>query len=115
MPLAQTLFDSDDFELASQVYQEILRGDPNNQVARIGTASVFESQYMPQQAKGVLESFTPTTANRRLYMLTWAEYHEIEGWGHDMPLQAIPLVHGFILPFVERVEASRRAARAAAE
>ena len=36
-----------------------------------------------------------------------AEYHEIEGWGHDMPLGAIPLVHGFMLPFIRRVEARR--------
>ena len=38
-----------------------------------------------------------------------AEYHEIAGWGHDMPLGVIPLLHGFILPFVERVEAGRKA------
>jgi pimeloyl-ACP methyl ester carboxylesterase len=44
-----------------------------------------------------------------------AEYHEIEGWGHDMPLGAIPVVQGFILPFVEKVEANRRAAKQAAE
>ena len=37
-----------------------------------------------------------------------SEYHEIDGWGHDMPLEAIPLVHGFILPFVRKVEASRK-------
>jgi pimeloyl-ACP methyl ester carboxylesterase len=37
-----------------------------------------------------------------------AEYHEIEGWGHDMPLGAIPLVHGFILAFVRKVEAARK-------
>jgi pimeloyl-ACP methyl ester carboxylesterase len=37
-----------------------------------------------------------------------AEYHEIDGWGHDMPLEVIPLVHGFILPFVRKVEASRK-------
>ncbi len=39
-----------------------------------------------------------------------AEYHEIEGWGHDMPLEAIPIVQGFILPFVARVEARRKQA-----
>ena len=36
-----------------------------------------------------------------------AEYHEIEGWGHDMPQDVIPLLHGFILPFVERLEGVR--------
>ena len=36
-----------------------------------------------------------------------ADYHEIAGWGHDLPLGVIPLLHGFILPFVERMEAGR--------
>src|SRR6202012_540700 len=44
-----------------------------------------------------------------------AEYHEIEGWGHDMPLGAIPVVQGFIKPFVEKVERTRKAAKQAAE
>ncbi len=43
-----------------------------------------------------------------------AEYHEIEGWGHDMPLGAIPLVHGFMLAFIAKVEAAR-AKKVAAE
>jgi len=33
-----------------------------------------------------------------------AEYHEIEGWGHDMPLEAVPLVAGLIVKFVKAVE-----------
>ena len=37
-----------------------------------------------------------------------AEYHEIEGWGHDMPQGVIPTLLGFILPFVERVEKGRK-------
>ncbi|HWA01956.1 MAG TPA: alpha/beta hydrolase [Rhizomicrobium sp.] len=43
-----------------------------------------------------------------------AQYHEIEGWGHDMPLPAIPVVQGFIVPFARKVDALR-AARSAAE
>jgi len=43
-----------------------------------------------------------------------SEYHEIDGWGHDMPPQMVPLVHGFILPFVQRVEAARKGAAVAA-
>jgi len=43
-----------------------------------------------------------------------AEYHEIEGWGHDMPPQMVPLVSAFIVPFVQRVETARKAAAAAA-
>ncbi|MBU6296903.1 MAG: alpha/beta hydrolase [Alphaproteobacteria bacterium] len=36
-----------------------------------------------------------------------AEYHEIEGWGHDLPAGVVPLLHGFMLPFIEKVKASR--------
>ena len=43
-----------------------------------------------------------------------AEYHEIEGWGHDMPPQMVPLVSAFIVPFVQRVETARMAAAVAA-
>jgi pimeloyl-ACP methyl ester carboxylesterase len=43
-----------------------------------------------------------------------AEYHEIEGWGHDMPLQVIPEVTGTIAAFIKRVEA-KRSTKAAAE
>ena len=43
-----------------------------------------------------------------------AEYHEIEGWGHDMPPPMVPLVHAFILPFVQKVEAARKGTAVAA-
>lgn len=39
-----------------------------------------------------------------------SEYHEVEGWGHDMPLPAIPVIAGLIVPFVRKVEAGRKAA-----
>jgi pimeloyl-ACP methyl ester carboxylesterase len=41
-----------------------------------------------------------------------AEYHEIEGWGHDMPLPAIPEISALILDFVNRVETSSSPAAA---
>ncbi len=43
-----------------------------------------------------------------------SEYREIEGWGHDAPLEVIPTVVATIADFVKRVEAAR-AAKAAAE
>jgi pimeloyl-ACP methyl ester carboxylesterase len=43
-----------------------------------------------------------------------AEYHEIEGWGHDMPPQMVPLVAGLIVPFVQKVEATRKTSAVAA-
>jgi pimeloyl-ACP methyl ester carboxylesterase len=39
-----------------------------------------------------------------------AEYHEIEGWGHDMPPGVIPILHGLMLPFIEQAERGRSAA-----
>jgi pimeloyl-ACP methyl ester carboxylesterase len=39
-----------------------------------------------------------------------AEYHDIEGWGHDIPLEAISLLVDLIVPFVNKVEDARRAA-----
>ncbi len=42
-----------------------------------------------------------------------SEYHEIEGWGHDMPLEVIPQVVGYIGDFVKRIEAKRKAKVAA--
>lgn len=47
--------------------------------------------------------------------ITGAEYHEIEGWGHDMPPQMAPLVTGFIVPFVQKIEAQRNATAVAAK
>jgi len=44
-----------------------------------------------------------------------AEYHEIEGWGHDMPLQVIPEVTDTIAGFIKRVEAARHEKSVAAE
>jgi pimeloyl-ACP methyl ester carboxylesterase len=44
-----------------------------------------------------------------------SEYHEIEGWGHDMPPEMVPLVTAFILPFVRKVEATRKSAAIAAQ
>jgi pimeloyl-ACP methyl ester carboxylesterase len=49
----------------------------------------------------------PDGGRHTAQVILGAEYHEIEGWGHDMPLGAIPVVHGFMLPFIERVEAAR--------
>ena len=57
----------------------------------------------------------PDAGRHTAQCIPGSEYHEIEGWGHDMPLGAIPVVQGFILPFVEKVEANRKAAKQAAE
>jgi pimeloyl-ACP methyl ester carboxylesterase len=56
----------------------------------------------------------PEAGRHTAQCIAGAEHYEIEGWGHDMPLEVIPLVRGFILPFVKNVEAAR-ATKAAAE
>ncbi len=51
----------------------------------------------------------PAAGRHTAECIAGAEYHEIEGWGHDMPPEAIPEVVGLIVPFVEKVEAKRKA------
>ncbi|HWA90754.1 MAG TPA: alpha/beta hydrolase [Rhizomicrobium sp.] len=48
----------------------------------------------------------PEAGRHTASVIPGAEYIEIEGWGHDMPLGAIPEVAGPIVDFVRRVEAS---------
>jgi pimeloyl-ACP methyl ester carboxylesterase len=57
---------------------------------------------------GTADTLIPAAGGRHsAEVIPGAEYHEIEGWGHDMPLPAIPVVQGLILPFVKKVEAAR--------
>ena len=46
----------------------------------------------------------PEAGRHTASVIPGAEHHEIEGWGHDMPLEAIPEVAGLIATFVKRVE-----------
>jgi pimeloyl-ACP methyl ester carboxylesterase len=48
----------------------------------------------------------PEAGRHTAQCVSGSEYHEIEGWGHDIPLPAIPLIADLILKFVRRVEAS---------
>ena len=64
---------------------------------------------------GSADTLLPAACGRHTAQcIPGAEYHEIEGWGHDVPLGVIPQLYDFILPFVERVEAQRARARSAA-
>jgi pimeloyl-ACP methyl ester carboxylesterase len=57
---------------------------------------------------GTADTLIPCEAGRHTAAcIPGAEHHEIAGWGHDFPLGVIPLLHGFILPFVAKVEAGR--------
>jgi pimeloyl-ACP methyl ester carboxylesterase len=57
---------------------------------------------------GSADTLIPCAAGRHTAAcIPGAEYHEIEGWGHDIPLGVIPELFDFILPFVARVETTR--------
>jgi pimeloyl-ACP methyl ester carboxylesterase len=49
----------------------------------------------------------PAAGRHTAECIPGAEYREIEGWGHDIPLGVLPELFGFILPFVARVEEMR--------
>lgn len=57
---------------------------------------------------GTADNLIPCAAGRHTAeCIPGAEYHEIEGWGHDMPLPMIPEITSLIVPFVKKVEAVR--------
>jgi len=57
---------------------------------------------------GTADNLIPCAAGRHTAAcVPGAEYHEIEGWGHDMALPMIPEITGLIVPFVRKVEAAR--------
>ncbi len=58
---------------------------------------------------GTADTLIPCAAGRHTARcIPGAEYHELEGWGHDLPLGILPELFDLILPFVGRVEAQRK-------
>ena len=56
----------------------------------------------------------PQAGRHTAECIAGSEFHEIEGWGHDLPLGVIPTVVGYMSDFIQRVEAAR-AKKVAAE
>jgi pimeloyl-ACP methyl ester carboxylesterase len=57
---------------------------------------------------GTADTLIPCEAGRHTAAcIPGAEYHELEGWGHDIPLGVIPALFDRMLPFIGRVEAMR--------
>jgi pimeloyl-ACP methyl ester carboxylesterase len=57
---------------------------------------------------GSVDALIPPEGGRHTAQcIPGAKYHEIEGWGHDIPQGVIPLLMEQILPFVAEVEARR--------
>ena len=56
---------------------------------------------------GSADVLVPPEHGRRVAAsIPGSDYHEIDGWGHDMPLGVIPTLLGYILPFVKKAEAN---------
>lgn len=50
----------------------------------------------------------PAAGRHTADCIAGAQFHQIEGWGHDMPPLAVPVITGLIVPFVQKVEANRK-------
>jgi pimeloyl-ACP methyl ester carboxylesterase len=58
---------------------------------------------------GAADTLVPPEHGRRVAAcIPGAVYHEIPGWGHDLPPTLIPRLHGLIVPFLEKVEEGRK-------
>jgi pimeloyl-ACP methyl ester carboxylesterase len=57
---------------------------------------------------GTADTLIPCAAGRHTAQcIPGAKYREIEGWGHDIPVDVIPELMGEILPFIAKVEELR--------
>ncbi|MGN6146922.1 MAG: alpha/beta fold hydrolase, partial [Rhizomicrobium sp.] len=57
---------------------------------------------------GSSDTLIPPAAGRHTAQcIPGSEHHEIEGWGHDLPLEVIPILRDLIVPFIQHVEAKR--------
>lgn len=78
--IADSLYTSGEYELAEMMYQQMLRFEPQNGNAILGTARVAIQQYCLQRAREILSCYRPTSDSlRRSYLLTWAVYHQAVG------------------------------------
>jgi pimeloyl-ACP methyl ester carboxylesterase len=50
----------------------------------------------------------PEAGRHTAQCIPGAEYHELDGWGHDLPLGILPTLFDLIVPFVEKVEVMRQ-------
>jgi pimeloyl-ACP methyl ester carboxylesterase len=49
----------------------------------------------------------PEAGRHTAQCIPGSEYHELDGWGHDLPLGVLPRLFDLIVPFVKRVETMR--------
>jgi predicted Zn-dependent protease len=79
LDLGDTLYASEDSEIAAAVFARLLQADPGNGAALIGLARMHIQQYQPEQARALLEGFSPAAALKRRYLQARAEYHQLVG------------------------------------
>lgn len=77
--LADMLAELNEHELAGHVYNQVLAVDPVNGGGLIGIARVYLETYQPTMAKKVLDSFVPSPAFQRDYLMTYSSYHQSIG------------------------------------
>ena len=72
-----------------------------------GAAEEISRAHAGAPRYGRQRSFRRAGGRHTAACIPGAKYHEIEGWGHDIPLGVIPLLMDQILPFVAEVEEKR--------
>jgi len=69
----------EEYELAAQVYNQVLQLDPNYGPAIIGMARIYLGMSHPAQARQILDSFRPAPRQMRDYLDTYSVYHQRVG------------------------------------
>lgn len=77
--LAEALYQTEDYEYAGLVWNQMLQVDPNYGLGIVGTARVALQMYKPVEAKRILDNYNPDASATRPYILTLAEYHQLIG------------------------------------
>lgn len=74
--LGEQLLSSQHFEIAMQVFQQLLNADSENKLARLGVVRVHLELYQPREAVDLLKTIKPDDATERLFYFTWAQFHQ---------------------------------------
>jgi tetratricopeptide (TPR) repeat protein len=77
--LGNQLFGIEEFELAAQVYNQVLQLDPTNGAAIIGMARVYIEMSQPMLARQILDNYRPAPRYIRDYLSTYSVYHQRVG------------------------------------
>ncbi len=74
--LGSSLLLMEEFELAAQVFNQVLQLDPHNGNALIGMARVYLEMQQPALARQILDGFRPGPRQIREYLMAYAIYHQ---------------------------------------